>query len=81
MFRSLLSGTRSDVAGVGKIYGDSEDSMSEHTKRTLSDWAMVGTIILTIIGYEISVNVRLARLEQKVDDLISMAKGAVSSAR
>lgn len=69
------------MAGVGKIYGDSEDSMSEHTKRTLSDWAMVGTIILTIIGYEISVNVRLARLEQKVDDLISMAKGAVSSAR
>ena len=44
-------------------------------KRILSDWAMVGTLILTIIGYEIAQNVRLARLEQKVDDLIVFVKG------
>lgn len=55
--------------------------MSEKTKRTLSDWAMVGTIILTIIGYEISVNIRLARLEQKVDDMITLMKGGTVSAR
>lgn len=55
--------------------------MSDHAKRSISDWMMVLTIILTIVGYEISVNVRLARLEQKVDDLISMAKDKISSTR
>lgn len=54
--------------------------MSE-PRRTLSDWAMVGTLLLTIIGYTILTEGRLARLEQKVDDLITFVKSAQISTR
>jgi hypothetical protein len=48
--------------------------MSGDAKRTLSDWAMLGTLILTIIGHALYTEGRLSRLEQKVDDLIAFVK-------
>ena len=43
-------------------------------KRTLSDWMMVATVALTIVGYALFNEGRLARMEQKIDDLIMYAK-------
>jgi hypothetical protein len=43
-------------------------------KRTLSDWAMVVTVALTIISYALFNEGRLARVEQKLDDLIAYVK-------
>jgi hypothetical protein len=45
---------------------------SEKTNKTISDWAMVGTLVLTIIGHALYTEGRLARLEQKVDDLATL---------
>ncbi len=50
-------------------------------KRTLSDWALIGTLILTILGYGYMTENRLAKLEQKVDDLIVFVKGQTVSTR
>lgn len=53
------------------LRGNSEDQMSERERRTLSDWAMVGTLVLTIIGHALYVEHRLTALETKVDAIIA----------
>jgi hypothetical protein len=45
-------------------------------KRTLSDWAMVATVVLTILGYALFNEGRLARVEQKIDDLITFVRAS-----
>ncbi len=44
-------------------------------KRTLSDWAMLGTLVLTIVAHALVIEHRLTVLETKVETLIQLTKG------
>jgi hypothetical protein len=55
--------------------------MTPPQKRTLSDWAMIVTVILSLLAWEFLNSNRLARVEQKVDDLIQFVKGSATSSQ
>jgi len=49
--------------------------VTHEVKRTLSDWAMLGTLILSIVAHALLIEHRLTLLETKVETLIQLAKG------
>jgi len=49
--------------------------VTREVKRTLSDWAMLGTLILSIVAHALLIEHRLTALEAKVETLIQLAKG------
>jgi hypothetical protein len=67
-------GLHRDNGVHGVAHESASGSPMSESRRTISDWAMVGTLILTIIGHAIYTEGRLSRLEQKVDDLVAFIK-------
>jgi len=49
--------------------------VTHEIKRTLSDWAMLGTLIVSIVAHALLIEHRLTALEAKVETLIQLAKG------
>jgi len=43
--------------------------VSEHTIRRLEAWSQIGILVVTVILHAVAVEARLAKVEQKVDDL------------